>query len=259
MIKVKVMYSSREFFLFAVTILVLLGCARTPDNLELENILTQEQKRKARLQAEEKLAVLELESIRQEIQAMYEAERIATPQELIEHSEYEPPEIAFLELSDAFYPLTKSTWQRPDIQRLVRERFPAATVGWRAKTATITILAGITEIDADKIERLTEEEFRKDLIRVGEQFNDYYRDHKKAEARVKLRKLKDMTFMDIRSKYLEEDVWYSDYRTIFFYRPDYRLSLMVHAKDDDLYKAWAELERALGQFRKRLADYFPAT
>ena len=245
-------------FVWLLAVLFAAGCAssrKEPQSLDLENILSAQAEKKAKDEKKQGEEAAPAKGVFETPKQKKTGELAG----LIQKSKKDPPELAFLQLPDPFLPVPprENAGTLKDFFEKKNIKNPVAI--WRTKDSAVFIVAEKTKLDPDQISKFTPETFSKELERVGEEYNEFYRNTARARASVKVEKKGSVYVLKVASKYLPEGKdWYSDSRFFYFYSLDYRVSLLISGSEEDLETLRPGLKKAVRKFENRLESYFPA-
>lgn len=232
---------------FSVIVVLSSACTQSAQKLELDNILDLKAERALRAEAKAASRVkIEEEEVKTKKDDAKKKEA-----EIFAVSQQDPAELALLELPEIFL---LSASKSHALQHRGAQK-PIATV-WRARNLNVTIMAWKNPTNAEKIRAMSKDELRAELNQVGKQYDDFFQQTRKSHATFKIKEEDNHFMMKIKSNYLNFEEWFTQSRYILFYRPDYRLNLVIIGKDEDLAKVNSDLEESIELFRARLRKRF---
>ncbi len=234
----------RAFFT-AVIVFSLSACQSSREELQLQNV---EQFKAARRAERRKI----------EETARRCAEKDNRPlSEVIQQSRMTPPELAFLSFSKAFRKVKAAEKKQFESQASNRKYFPGFLPLWRAQSADVWVMAGVTPSNRAQMTARTRSEFDRGTTGALNRYEDFYRETRGSSASFKSRDYGPVVICEIKSKYLENGRWRTDERLTYFYSPDYRLNFLITGEDEALEELKPDLWASFGLFEKKLAEYFP--
>ena len=237
------------FFLFAV-----LGCRSETPELQLKNILEPAGRKSV---PKKELQTTDPKKERSETKNKNAAKRHSEDLEvLIKNSKIEPAELSFLKFPDFLKRVSESDRKKFQDQDSSKKYFPGYELLWQSKTLDIQVLADKTSTDRERILSLTRQDFLKRMEEQAGGLRAFYQDIRGATASFQSRTAGPLIILETVSKYLESNEWYTEWRRTYFYTPDYRLNLLIRARDEDLLKVRSGLDETLRLFEKSLRTYF---
>ena len=254
--KIKKTFNPRNFIgMFLVLLLTVGWGASKPTKLELDNTLTLEAGRAARkaekAKKTEEQAKQTEEKAKEEVQAP--SRRL---KEIIRKSKNNPPELDFLELPPDFVRLTGADQKASVIQKAIEGTFHKNVAIWRSRNLDLTVMTWKQPTNPEQVRSLSKEAFRKEMLKAGAEFDSFYQKTHHAKANVDIQEDGSVILMKVVSKYSESGNSRIDVRCLFFYKPEYRLNVMILGKNEDFNKKAPEIDKSLESFRKKLSEFF---
>lgn len=234
------MFHYKAILAFSILLVVLNGCTTKSADLQLENIfdLKAERAQRAAIKAAKNAKIREEEARSKDEDLKKKEQKSAELSAKI--SAEDPPELALFELPEIF----------------VRSKNQKKMAAWYIPNLDVTIMVWKNLTDAKKVKAMSQEELKNELKNVGKQYNTFFEETRKSPATFKIMEDGNCFVLKVKSNYLDFQDWFTQTRYVFFYRPDYRLNLLVVGRDEHLEKINPELEKAIELFRKRLRENF---
>lgn len=217
----------------SIFVILLSGCTTQSGDLQLENILDLKAERAMRAESKIKNAKVQEE-------AKTEEDSKKSAELLTKTSAQDLPELSFLELPEIF--------TRPKEQKKM--------IAWHTRDLDVTVMAWKNPTNAEEVKAMSKNELKDEMKNVGKQYNTFFEQTRKSPATFKIMEDGDCLVLKVKSNYLDFQDWFTQTRYVFFYRPDYRLNLVVIGRDEHLEKINSELEKSIELFRKRLSNHF---
>lgn len=255
------MEKSNFFNPACVILLVLLllinnGCASSRSSLELDNIFDYKAELRQSIEAKKaekaKKAAQDAELTKSEVRKDRKAR-----EEILKTSTMDPPELVLLDIPEYFQKVPEDKLNESEIAKRTEKVFPGCTAVWMAKGSDFMIFAGKIPLDAERISKLSKNEFEKEIENLGAKYDGFYQSVYHSRANYNLVQEKQFYGLEITSKYLENGEWRTDLRKIYVYRPNYRLNIMLSGKDADNEGIWSDLRLMLEGFENDLSKTFP--
>lgn len=235
-------------FLFIATF-AFASCATQKDTLVLENILDEQARLKA-IEAEEA-------ELAQKAAAIEAAKFVPlTPQEIYESSKAEPRELVFLDLPKAFVFMDKSLYKTAVYKNLLDKLSLTNPSIWVYGDNDVINVVGADEIDESLQKDLSRAEFKAALAEIADKVKADFEATKNAQVSVRLHDEGRMFVLEIVSKFLEKNVWWSDRRYHFYYNRDYRLSMFSVGRESFFEQIMPEYKASIELFKASLMEIF---
>ncbi len=238
--------------------LALNGCASSKDTLSLDNVIHEEELRKERQAAQEVIdkKAAEIEA-KEEIQRRRSSANLdKTPQEIIAKAKARPEELEFLEIPDNMTRLNSFELTDPAMQEKIQKTFPDLAAGWHFDDSSVMLLSGVILMQKEQVLYMTRDQFLESVAKVKVKYETYYKKQFNAPMTFEVVQEGPLIFVKMTSKYLDGGEWWSDERLIYFYKPDYRLNILVTGKESDLIKVKTQTDGIITLFERRLSQYF---
>ena len=134
----------------------------------------------------------------------------------------------------------------------IEKALPVISAIWKNKSSDISMAAGKVPLKAESMLALDEKGLMLELDKLADQYKVYYSTVYQAQAETEVKKRRNIYMVKLQCNYSMNGFGWIDQRYIYFYKPEYRLTLIVSGRDKVFQNQEIPLARRIEAFTSEL-------